>query len=606
MDGLGNAVEIVEHQTDPSAADSNGNGVIDSVDVILGRTAKDFTVIPVLANLYQGSGVSEQHVRDAFELVNRFYAQAKIRFVLVRVTSGVTAGDDGTGGGTAGDAQFNEPTKEGRKVVAAGNQELGMLPGGKGMKVAFPGIGGAWVGETTPGWSYHRNPTCVCEQRGSVERTAATIAHEFGHIFTLKHPVLETPERTPGNIMTPSNGGRDAFVDSMDADKGFGNLTLTPGQIASITGDGIPRQFGFAGTMNSPATKRMDQGGAAPDALGDQLGGAADDPLDLARISLASEEGDPEIHVLLELWGRFPASGAIDAAFGLLFDVDGDAGTGVTQAGMDGVDREIRIHVVRESGSDAPTVGAQLLVPDVFGSRTPIAAPALLPVTARAGSDTVPDEHVADLFELRIRKEDLALTAPVVPVLVTSLSPGTDLFADVVDTLAAQFHQQSYLTTPDFVVTQEFAAASESVPFSLAGLEPNAPFEVRFDDTLVASGVLDGSGAHQGDLQVPADAPDGFHFLTATDGTDAFAASAISVPEARGGLGGATALLALGLRRRRSGRARRGVGGQESRTVWLVTPASGDAPTRRTCAREARSPSRMGGTPPFVSAWERS
>ena len=553
-DGLGNAVEIVQYQTDPTKNDTDGNGVIDSVDVTLASTAKSFTVVPLLVNLYQGSGATEQHFRDAVALMNQFYAKARIRFVLVGVRTGQTAGDDGTGGGTAGDGRFNNPNDEGQKVQEAGGNEVAALPGGKGMKVAVSATGGTWTDDASPppGWSRHRDPACVCEQRSSRERTAATIAHEFGHIFTLAHPTVGSAENTPGNIMTPSNGGRDAFVDSTDPAKGFANLTITPAQVASIVSDGIPSLFGVQGKMNSPAVKRPYQSGSAADAAGDETGGAAGSPLDLARISMASEEGEDEIHVLLELWGPFPDSGAIDTAFGLLFDTDASAATGATQAGLAGVDREVRIHVVRESGSAAPAVQAQLLVPDVFGVRTPIGGATLLPVTVRAGSNLVADLHVADALELRLRKEDLALTAPLVPMQVTSLTPGSSLFPTVADTMPLAFDQQRYLTDPDFVVTQEFADPSASVPFSLAGLDPNAPFEVRFDDEVVATGMLDGSGSFLGTFPIPAAAANGFHFLTATDGTDAFAFSAINVPEASPSLAAAAAALALaGLRRAR-------------------------------------------------------
>lgn len=191
-------------------------------------------------------------------------------------------------------------------------------------------------------------------------------------------------------------------------------------------------------------------------------------------------------------------------------------------------------------------------MPDVFGSRTPIVTPTLLPVTVRAGSETVADIHIADAIELRLRKEDLALTAPLVPMRVTALTPGSTLAPSVADSMSLDFDQQHYLADPDFVVTEEAADPAETVPFSLSGLAPNAPF-VLFDDTIVASGTLNGSGGFIGSFPVPIDAENGFHFLTAQDGTEAFAFSALRVPEPGAASATGTALLALASRRSRRG-----------------------------------------------------
>jgi len=140
--------------------------------------------------------------------------------------------------------------------------------------------------------------------------------------------------------------------------------------------------------MNSPAVKRPYQSGSAADAAATRRAGRRQPARPRAHLDGFRGRGRRDPRAARAL-GPVPDSGAIDTAFGLLFDTDASAATGATQAGLAASDREVRIHVVRESGSAAPAVQAQLLVPDVFGVRTPIGGATLLPVTVRAGSNLV-------------------------------------------------------------------------------------------------------------------------------------------------------------------------------------------------------------------------
>ena len=255
-DGLTNADEIVRFQTDPTNDDSDNNGIIDSVDVVLTLTARDFTKIPVIVNILKNSGATVAHVTKAIRKANAVLKKAKLMLVLARAVNVLTDndGDDGSGE-TAGNARLS--AAERGKVRTAGGQEIDNLPGGKGMKVTLAQAGGGVVvGSTTPGVSVHRNRTVIVEQRASTDSTGATIAHEIGHVLTLEHPRADTPEDDPGNFMTPSDDGRDDFVNSGDPDKGLENVEITPGQKAQIDTDGVHRQVGYQGTMGSPAVKR--------------------------------------------------------------------------------------------------------------------------------------------------------------------------------------------------------------------------------------------------------------------------------------------------------------------------------------------------------------
>ena len=410
-DALSNADEIVRFQTAPTDDDSDNNGVLDSVDVVLASTAKDFTKIPVIVNILKNSGVSVAHATDAITKANIILKKAKIMLVLARPVKVLTDndGDDGTGGGTAGDGNLTE--REGDKVLTAGGQEINsLLPGGKGVKVTF--ADDVWVGSTTPAWSIHRNPTIVTQQRASTDLTGATIAHEFGHVFTLEHPQDDpamTPEDKTGSIMNPSNAGRDDFVNSGDADKGLENVEITPGQKAQIDTDGVHRMVGFQGTMSSPAVKREYQFGSVTDDRGDQSGGAPDH-FDLNWIAMSSETGSDSIEVLLTLGGLFPDSGQVDATYHLLFDSDANPGTGFPVAGFSGIDKEIQIHVRGDASMEPLRMFGLIMDYEDFTLSLLAPEPVLLVGTRESGLNVpaLPFEHQ---FELSISKD--ALVFPV-------------------------------------------------------------------------------------------------------------------------------------------------------------------------------------------------
>lgn len=550
-DGLTLAEELVIYQTSDSNPDSDMDGIIDSVDVLLDSTAKDFTKIPFLVNNYMGSGATEAHAREAIELANKILKKAKMMLVLVDVRENQTGGDDGSNGGTAQDGRFTDGrTGEGLKVTDFGDAEIAMLPGGKGMKVSMAqGGGGVLVGSTTPGFSYHRFPTVVCENRATTELTAATLAHEIFHVMTLDHPTNGSAEDTPGNIMTPSNAGRDDFVNSTDADKGLENLTLTPAQIARIRADGIPARMGVSGTMKSPAVKRPYEFGSVVDARGDQTAGQPD-YLDIVRVSIAGEEDLEDIHVLFALGDTLPTTGLIDVRYSLLFDRDNNPFTGSTVNGVGGIEREITMAIFGDAAT-ALDVYTFLIDYEDF-SRTVLPAATVRPVTRRAGSSLLPDLAVGDLFELRMEQDLLGFAADDVPVTAQSLTQGSAQFGSVVrDTAELVYLRKLHESDPTLTVPIEYAAAGTMIPFAVSGLEPNTAFDLLLDSDVVVSDVLDGNGDYAGTFPIAAATPADFYFLTAQDATGAFAFSAVNVPEPSGLAIGLLSALALAASRSR-------------------------------------------------------
>lgn len=511
-DGDGDKLNVAQEfwlsRTSDATADSDGDNLNDRVEYVFETRSREFVTIPVIANVYAGSGATEPHVRDAITQANLILAQARLRFELVDVRSGVTDGDDGSGGGTAGDGVFTEP--EGYKVFDNGVKEVAELPGKKGFKVNFGQAGGLLPGSTTPGLSLHRVGSVLCVQRGNAALTGSTIAHELFHAMTLKHPTGAVPENTPGNVMTPSNAGRDAFVTSADPDKGIANVTLTPGQIVQIIDDGVGAQLGTTATRRSPAQKKHYESTLATDPAGDH--GAADDWLDLRQLQLASDEDQDDIHVLLSVAAPLPDAGAHTVVYSLLFDADADTGTGSTVEGFAGVDVEVQLVFQHTDADGLLPASRAYLHPGAQRQLLP-QAPVVHPVLRRADDASVSDTSASDLVEVRLPKAAVALLADDVPVHV--VAKATE-FAAAADVLTTTYERTRWASDPTLALPREYALAGDSVGYSLNGMAPGAAFELRFDDTVVASGTLDGSGAASGSFTVPA-VPEGFHFVTARD-----------------------------------------------------------------------------------------
>jgi hypothetical protein len=524
LDGLSFDQEFWLSRTDPGRRDSNGNGIDDRTEFLLERGSREFARIPLIANLYQGSGADPEHVREAVEQANRILRQARIGFELVAVREDVSAGDDGSGGGTAGDGRFT--SEEGRKVSLAGVNEVAGLPGNHGFKASFAASGGGvLVGRTTPGLSWHRRGSVICEQRASTRLSGATLAHELFHVLTLDHPTPGSPEATPGNLMTPSNAGRDDFVNSPDPDKGIGNVSLTPGQLAQVFTDGVVPQLGKGGIWRSPAVKKQYETALAVDALGDHGGGPG--RLDLVELQASTDEDTKHIRFLLSLGGRLPASGDYGVFYRLLIDRDANSGTGTTLAGVPGIDVEVQL-LVRHTDAGGFELAARR--PALSGELRQLLAPAPLihPMLVRADDADLPDQVFEDVIELFVDKAVLGLAAAEVPmVLVAQASE----FAAASDTLAFLFDRERWLKDPTLVLSYQFASRGAAQPFAVAGLMPGAAYELRFDDTVLDSGQLDGSGAASGIFTVPGGVADGLHFITVRDGSTEFAFGAVQVQE---------------------------------------------------------------------------
>jgi len=294
-------------------------------------TNQDFRVIPVVVNIYPNAGVNSTQIGQDLVNANKVLSKINAKAVIVKqnTITGIgsdNGGDDGSNGGTAGDGVLND--KELDKAFKFGAKEVAKLPGGKGLKISIVKPGLMVDNTTTPGVSIPGEPTAIVQQRASGSLTGATIAHEFGHIFGLDHPDTGSAEDTPGDIMTPSNGGRDGFVNSGDADKGINNVGYTDGQIHTIDNTGYLQSMSNQGATHSPGQKKHYQGGSVEDDLNDTTPLNATGYLDIDHVRLNSLQEDNFTHGFLSLNGLYPASGRVNANYSLVFNTDANNATG--------------------------------------------------------------------------------------------------------------------------------------------------------------------------------------------------------------------------------------------------------------------------------------
>lgn len=519
-DGLTNGDEIYRSGTNFIVSDTDLNGQNDRIDFLVRTTESGFTVIPVITNLYTGSGATEQHAADALAEANKVLRKTRIKLVPLMTRTNVTSGDDGSGGGTANDGRFT--SEEGDKVYTAGLGEITSVPNRKGFKVSYAAGGGVLTGSTTPGLSWHRQGSVIVTQRASTQLTGSTIAHELIHVLTLDHPTGAVPENTPGNIMTPSNAGRDAFVNSADPTKGIDNVAITPGQIAQIATDGIAPQLGLSSGRQSPARKREYESGHVLDPAGDRTAGQPAH-LDLTEIQLATDETREDLHVLLMLDAALP-TGDFVAVYRLLFNTD-NAATGSTVAGVSGVDLEVQVAAKRAAASGFELINRRLVYPGA-ARRALGFSPAVRPITVRADLEGFVPYVDANLIELSVRKDALPFTATSIPVTVVSQAgePGA-----VVDSASFTYERLRWQLDPTLTLSHEYAVPGQALPYSVSGLTPGAPFTLLVDDTPIGGGTLDGTGAFSGTFTMPAALPEALRFVTAQQATGAFATSAVIV-----------------------------------------------------------------------------
>lgn len=482
--------------------------------------------IPVIVNVYPEGIVDPQ----AIEKANEILKQAGMKLVVVQTNqidpdsggAGQWGGDNGSGGGTAGDGIFTLPERNAMRTF--GGKELNKLPNQKGMKISFGNV--PVDGSSTPGVSVHRNPTIIVRDRGNASDTGQTIAHEIGHVMTLGagHKIDSTTNADTGGHAPdkPGNSGRDNIMAPSDYRTG---THLTPDQIAEMQ----RRKYvhGKCATQWErayPATKDTQQFGAITDNAGDQ--GMAAPIYDLDTVFLTSLLGAPNIEAQLTVAGLLPTDVDISAVYALGLDVDADISTGMLYGELPGVDRIVMCILEGNIGLGTFIVTGQIY--DVWAGITlPLPeVPTVVTDSAYVDLDE-PGDPTATSCLLQIPTPLLGPLAVEAPVVATAGD-----WEAMYDTALLSFDSERWLDDPTLTTMGTGVPAPGALyPVEISGLAPDSPLTLYLDDLPVLSGTTNADGTFSGAFVFPDDLPTTeFYFLTAQDQTGEFAYN-ITCPE---------------------------------------------------------------------------
>ena len=503
----------------PLAADSDGDQILDGVEHILGQVRKDTHTVDVVINIYQalpGATTDLGHLLAAIAKANRVLASVNVTLIPVDIRTGVTAGDNGIGTGTAGDGSFNE--LEIYQVLAVGHNEITQLPSKRGLKIAVASNANESTltlsngTQNVRGGSLHRIPAVVIKQLPSIDQTAVLIAHEIGHTLTLKHPGDLGETETADDVMTLStNPDKDQFIQINGAEA----FSFTPKQSAQIHASKLLDAWARVQTRKSPARPVPIGTASTTDALGDQV-----DPqlshLDLRSVQLTYRTDRMDFQLLIETNAPPPLTNGISGEFVLAMDTDGNPGTGTTVHGLDGVDRSVLITLYVDNGEIRA-------IANLEDDRL-LAIPPMVDVLRVAGAPG--NGAFGTLISVPVGADALAVTAESSAARLVSL----DATAAVMDEADLTFDRLRSERDPQLQFEKEIVQPGELVVFSLSGMTPGEAFNVTAEGELLFSGTLGGTGEFSGSFPAPTVGVSEVQTIIAMDAQDQYAASALIVP----------------------------------------------------------------------------
>lgn len=485
-----------------------------------GLKAEDFKEIDVTINVYKNSGTTKAKAQEAVKKANEILKQAKIKLNVsdARTHDNKTSGDDGSGGGTAEDGKFNKDER--KKIREAGSKEVD--GGKKGVKIVFGAQPTSEIVDN-PGVSVHKNPTVIVKDRGTAAKTAETLAHELLHALTLAEQYAITDTTNSDNHGHAPDQAGDAGNDNIMAPSNRRTGTkIKPKQTKKIEDDGYLDEWGNKKKKDdkaSPGEKKDLQKGTAQDDTNE----AASSHTDLSRIGMRSEVGNPFIGGVINLGGLMPAAGPINATYLLDFE---------TNPGFGGFDQQLVINVSGDQSSGPLSVQGTLVDLAGGGGTTPV--PVNLTTGISAVDLDVPEE--AEESQLEFQLEKSLITVGPEPGLIPILALAQDnlLLSSEPDALNLEFDGQWFASQPDMFLYKEGtgmqlgqATPGDTIDIEIVqlSLTSSTPFDLFVDETLVGTGITDGSGGFLGDFVLPLDVElNDFYFITAigADGTSAF------------------------------------------------------------------------------------
>ncbi len=473
--------------------------------------------IPVIINIYKNANITGDQAKKAVEAASNILNQAGYKLTVVKVNLNASAGDAGNDGDLSPANNF----KEFLDIVKAGKDAIDATPNKKGIKISF--VRTPWINSTTPGWAYHNKPVVVVKNRGTAKATGETIAHEIGHVLSLKpghkidatttaddggHAPNTTGPTHNGNIMAPSNRRNGTH--------------LTPDQINEIFKARYVRgKCSIQMEWYYPAIKEKQQYGTKTDNLNDHSGPGYGD---IFSTTLSSLDGISNIGGRLSLGDLF--SGTVNATYALVFDSDNNSSTGYSYGGFIGREYALELTVLGSGGS----YSVSGLVRDLStgSTQTLPEAPIIASVELVADWDGLGATPLLDQLFFALPKEYVGLNTTLQAMSATNILVGvlTKESSIICDSDLFVFDLDQWLDDPTLETRTGVPTPGENYPFEISGLEPNSPFDLYVDENFVFSNILDASGGFSGEFVFPNDLPNTeMHFLTAQDSTGEFAYS---------------------------------------------------------------------------------
>src|SRR3989338_317924 len=463
--------------------------------------------VPVVINIMNNAGITEAEARAAVEeagkVLDNANANLNVKLNVVAVNNNnatANAGDDGSGGGTAGDGSLT--VDEGDKTLTKGGKEIDKLADKKGIKINFANV--PEEGQAGPGFSVHRNPTIVVKARPADNATqrGIIIAHELAHVLTV-------PEHSadPTNLMNPK-------------EPPGGNTGLTDPQAKEIN-KGLPGH-GKQMTKKSPGRNAMQQYGGRTDDSGDSTPGTAKF-FDLGWMRMSSLVGVDEIDTVLALNGPFPDVGKVNATYRLLLDTDASAKTGTSIAGYAGIHREVRIEIKGNASTASLKAAGMVIDRRSDGDIVPLPIAPQLFMESRL--DSIPLRLAESQIVFAIPKSLLGNFGTLdVPIGVVD----EDETGSMYDKLSLTLNLDQFADEPSMTIFKGEAKPGDHVYFTVRGLTPKSPFKMFVGDAAVLAETLSADGTFIGTFKMP-NLARGTYFVDLQDQTGSFAFGVITL-----------------------------------------------------------------------------
>lgn len=481
---------------------------------VYGQPVAQGSNIPVIINIYNNSGITEEEARKAVEEASKILGQAGYKLTVVKVNTGVTAGDDGDGDLTS---------TERERVRNEGQKELDKTPNKKGIKICFVRTPTLETPDN-PGVAVHHNPVVIVRNRGTAELTGQTIAHEIGHVLSLSsgHKIDDTTTADEGGHAPDKTGrsGRGNLMAPSDYREG---THLTPDQIKEILKKRyVVGKCSVQWKQVYPALKEKQQYGTKTDDLGD-IGLEVFPYFDISSITLWSIDGADSIEGQLSLGGLF--SGTVEATYALVFDSDNNDGTGYSYGGFTGIEFVLMLNVT--GSGDSYLISGVVRELSTGLTQTLPETPVMETTEELLDLDynAIP---VYDILFFKLPKEyvgiDITLISTVTTIPIGVLSIENGLFIHDNSSLVLNLNQ--WENDPSLNTHMAVPIPGADYPISICGLKPNSKFSLYVDERLVFVDSLNDSGGFSGSFVFPSDLSNTeMHFLTAQDETGEFAYS---------------------------------------------------------------------------------